>query len=160
MERPVHTTPIQYTERMRFKKGAHAVYKTEYHVVWTPRYRKKLFPKNLKREAEEYLKHIPSLDPDIEVIAVAVQPDHIHMVIDIPPRVAVADVIQFVKSQSASTFKRKYGFMQRAIWGREGIWSRGYFVSTVGVYEKTILAYVAHQDKEDRGQLQLELGRS
>jgi len=97
------------------------------------------------------------LQTDIEVIAVNVQPDHIHMVLCIPPRIAVADVIKYIKTQSAKEFKARYGFMQKAIWGRGGIWSRGYFVSTVGIDEKTILAYVKHQDTEDRGQLQFEL---
>jgi putative transposase len=145
---------------MRYRKGSHCVYKTEYHIVWTPRYRRKLFVNNIKQEAENYFKNIEELHSDIEVIAVSVQPDHIHLVICIPPRIAVADVIQFIKSQSAKTFKAKYGFMQKAIYGRSGIWSRGYFVSTVGVNEKTILAYVNHQEKEDKGQLQFYPERS
>lgn len=105
------------------------MYKTEYHIVWTPRYRRKLFVNNIKDEAEQYFKTMEDLHTDIEVIAVNVQPDHIHMVLCIPPRISVADVIQFMKSQSAKTFKAKYGFMQKAIWGRGGIWSRGYFSS-------------------------------
>ena len=97
------------------------------------------------------------LHTDIEVITVNVQPDHIHIVLVIPPRIAVADVVKYIKTQSAKTFKAKYGFMQKAIWGRGGIWSRGYFVSTVSVDEKTILAHVANQEKENKGQLQFEL---
>ena len=142
---------------MRYRKGTHCVYKTEYHIVFTPRYRRKLFVNNIKDEAERYFKTMEDLQTDIEVIAVNVQPDHIHMVLVIPPRIAVADVIQYIKTQSAKVFKAKYGFMQKAIWGRGGIWSRGYCVSTVGMNEKTILAYVAHQEKEDLGQLQFEL---
>ena len=66
-------------------------------------------------------------------------------------------MVKYRKTQSAKTFKAKYGFMQKAIWGRGGIWSRGYFVSTVSVDEKTILAHVANQEKENKGQLQFEL---
>ncbi len=143
---------------MRFRKSTHAVYKTEYHIVWTPRYRKKLFVEGVKQYAERVLRHLEGLDEDIEVIKVNVQLDHIHMVIVVPPRVSVAQVVQYMKSRSAKILKTKFPFMHKAIWGREGIWSRGYCVSTVGLSEKEILSYVEYQDKEDKGQLKLDLG--
>ena len=111
---------------MKFRKGAHAVYKTEYHLVWIPRYRRKIFVKGVKQYAEKVLSHIPELSPDIEVIKVNVQDDHIHMVVVIPPRFAVANVVQFMKTHSAKMLKE-------------------------------ILAYVEHQEKDDKGQLQLTL---
>lgn len=143
---------------MRFRKSTHAVYKTEYHVVWTPRYRRKLFVPGVKQYAEKLLKGLDGLDPDIEVIRVNVQLDHVHLVIVIPPRVSVAEVIQFLKSQTGKLLKARFPFLQKAIYGREGIWSRGYCVSGIGLQEKEILAYVEYQDHEDRGQLKLDLG--
>jgi len=86
---------------MRFRKSAHPIYKTEYHLVWIPRYRCKVFVKGVKEYAEKVLSHIPELDPDIEVVKLIVQVDHVHMVIVIPPRYAVARVVQYIKSQSA-----------------------------------------------------------
>lgn len=103
------------------------------------------------------LSHIPELDPDIEVIKLSVQIDHIHMVIVVPPRIAVAEVIQFIKSQSAKKLKAKFPFLLKVYASKEGIWSRGYCVSSVGLNEKEILAYVKYQEKEDKGQLQLTL---
>ena len=142
---------------MRFRKSSHAIYKTEYHVVWTPRYRRKIFVPGVRQYAQKLLKGLDGLDPDIEVLIVNVPLDHVHMVIVIPPRVSVADAIQFIKSQSGKLLKAKFPFLEQVMWGRSGIWSRGYCVSTVGLNEKEILAYVAHQDKEDRGQLKLDL---
>jgi REP element-mobilizing transposase RayT len=75
--------------------------KTEYHLVWIARYRRKIFVKGVKEYAEKILLCIFKLDPDIEVIKVNVQEDHVHMVIVIPPRIAVAKVIQFIKTRSA-----------------------------------------------------------
>jgi len=72
-------------------------------------------------------------------------------------QVSVADVMQFMKSQSGKLLKARFPFLEDVMWGRSGIWSRGYCVSTVGLNEKEILAYVAHQDKEDRGQQKLNL---
>jgi putative transposase len=142
---------------MRYRKSAHAIYKTEYHLVWIPRYRRKIFVKGVKEYAGKTLLHIPELDPDIEVIKLSVQLDHVHMIVVIPPRIAVADVVQFIKSQSAKKLKAKFPFLRKTYASKEGIWSRGYCVSCIGLSEKEILAYVKYQEREDKGQLQLTL---
>ena len=77
------------------------------------------------------------------------------MVLIIPPKYAVARVVQYIKSQSAKALKAKFPFLQKVYFFREGICSRGYCVSCIGLDEKEILAYVDHQEKEDKGQLQL-----
>ena len=76
---------------MRFRKSAHAVYKTEYHIVWTPRYRRKLFVKGVKQYAEKIFRNIEDLDGDIEVIKTNVQIDHVHMIVVIPPRLSISN---------------------------------------------------------------------
>ena len=140
---------------MKFGKSAHAIYKTEYHLVWIPRYRRKVFVQGVKEYAEKLLSHIPELDPDIEVVKLNVQVDHVHMVVVIPPKYAVARVVQYIKSRSAKALKAKFPFLKKVYFSRGGIWSRGYCVSCIGLDEKEILAYVEHQEKEDKGQLQL-----
>ena len=134
------------------------MYKTEYHVVLTPRYRYKLFTGGLKPYLEKVLKGLNGLDSDIEVLQANVQPDHVHMVIIIPPRLAVASVVQFIKSQSAKRIRKRFAFLEKTMYGRGGIWSTGYCVSSIGMNEKTIMAYVEHQGLEDTGRLQVELG--
>ena len=141
---------------MRFRKSSHAIYKTEYHIVWTPRYRRKIFVKGVKEYFEKKIYSI-GLNGDIEVIKVNAQLDHIHLVIVIPPRISVAEVVQYIKSQTGSLLKAKFLFLKHNFTGREGIWSRGYCVSGVGMSEKEILAYVEHQGKEDHGQLKIDL---
>ena len=128
----------------------------EYHLVWIPRYWRKVFVKRIKEYTEKILSNISELYPDIEVIKLSVQEDHVHMVVVIPPRIAVANAIQYIKTQSAKKLKVKFPFMQK-IYSRGGIWSRGYCVSCIGLNEKEILVHVEHQEKEDKGQLQLTL---
>ena len=140
---------------MKFRKSAHAIYKTEYHLVWIPRYRRKVFVQGVKEYAENLLSHIPEPDPDIEVVKLNVHVDHVHMVVVIPPKYAVARVVQYIKSRSAKALKAKFPFLKKVYFSRGGIWSRGYCVSCIGLNEKEILAYVEHQEKEDKGQLQL-----
>ena len=142
---------------MKYRKSAHGVYKTQYHIVWIPRYRRKIFVTGVKEYTERLFKHFPELESDIEVQAVSVQSDHIHLILCIPPRVAVARVVSFLKSQSSKRLQAKFAFLKKVYWGRDGIWSRGYCVSTVGLNEKQIVAYVHYQEKEDKGQLLLDL---
>ena len=143
---------------MRFRKSTHAIYNTQYHIVWTPRYRRKILVKGVKEYLERLLSNMDELDEDIEVRKVNVLDDHVHIVIVIPPRVSVANVIKYMKSVSGAKLKEKFEFMKKAMYGRGGIWSRGYCVSTVGLNEKAIMDYVQYQYKEDTGQLELELG--
>jgi len=144
-------------ESMKYRKSAHSIYKTQYHLVWIPRYRRKIFVKGVKEYTENLLQHFPELESDIEVQKVNVQIDHIHLVLCIPPRVAVARVVSFLKSQSSTRLQATFAFIKKVYWGRDCIWSRGYCVSPVGLNEKQILAYVTHQEKEDKGQLTLDL---
>jgi len=143
---------------MRFRKSTHAIYNTQYHIVWTPRYRRKLLVKGVKEYLEKLLSNMDGLDEDIEVRKVNVLEDHVHIVIVIPPRVSIANVIKYMKSVSGTKLKEKFEFMKKAMYARGGIWSRGYCVSTVGLNEKVIMDYVEYQFKEDAGQLELELG--
>lgn len=142
---------------MRFRKSNHSIYRTEYHLVWIPRYRRRIFVKGVKEYAESILRHMPGLAPDIEVIKVNIKIDHVHLVIVIPPRIAVASVVQYLKNQSAKMIKAEFPFLKRVYVCQDGIWARGYCVSSVGLNEKEILRYVEYQDKEDRRQLQFRL---
>ncbi|MBM3708770.1 MAG: IS200/IS605 family transposase [Actinobacteria bacterium] len=143
---------------MRFRKSTHTIYNTQYHIVWTPRYRRKILIKGVKEYLEKLFSNMEGLDEDIEVRKVNVREDHVHIVMVIPPRVSVANTVKYLKSVSGAKLKDKFDFMKKAIYARGGIWSRGYCVSTVGLNEKAIMDYVEYQYKEDTGQLELELG--
>ena len=98
----------------------------------------------MKQYTEKLLSHVQGLDPDIEVVKLNVQEDHIHIVVVIPPKYAVARVVQYIKSQSAKALKAKFPFLKKVYFSREAIWSRGYCVSCIILKEKEILAYVEH----------------
>jgi len=91
------------------------VNKKEYFL---PRYRRKICEKGVKEYTEKILSYIPEFYPDIEVVKLNVQEDHIHMVVVIPPRIAVADAIQYIKTQSAKKLKAKFPFMQKPMQGK------------------------------------------
>ena len=146
---------------MRFHKSSHSIYRTEYHLVWIPRYRRKIFVQGMKQYTmkqytEKLLSHLPNLAPDIEVVKLNVQLNHVHMVIIIPPRFAVAEVVSFIKVESVKALRAKFPFLKQ-LFMTEGIWATGYCVSSIGLNEKEILRYVQYQEKDDKGQLQISI---
>ena len=94
--------------------------------------------------------------PGCEIVSYNVQVDHIHMVMVIPPKYAVSEVIGRLKGQAASSMGKKFGWLKKIYWKENIVWSPGYFVSTVGVDEEKILKYVEWQDRQDSGQTKFE----
>ena len=92
-----------------------------------------------------------------EIIELNMQVDHIHMLIVIPPKHGVSAVIGQIKQYTASRLREKFGWLKKVYWKERVVWSPGYFVSTVGLDEKQILAYVKWQAHQDSGQAKLEL---
>jgi len=95
--------------------------------------------------------------PTVEILSMNHDKDHIHILVSIPPKFRVSDVVRYIKSQSGRLMKRRYLYMRKAYYGRDGIWSDGYFVSTVGVNEQVIKKYIERQGQEDNGQTQFDL---
>lgn len=96
--------------------------------------------------------------PEVILLKVNHDKDHIHMLLSIPPKMRISDVVRRVKSITGRLLKKKFEYMRKAYWGVDGIWSDGYFVSTIGVNEEIIKNYIEQQGKEDSGQAQLVLG--
>jgi putative transposase len=95
--------------------------------------------------------------PGCEIVQESIQVDHIHLVMVIPPRYAVSAVIGQMKQWTASQLRKKFRFLDKVYWGESVVWSPGYFVSTVGIDEAKIIAYVKWQQRQDSGQAKLEL---
>ena len=95
--------------------------------------------------------------PGCEIVDYNMQSDHIHMIMIIPPKYAVSDVVGKVKGMTASRLRKKFAWLGKVYWKENVVWSPGYFVSTVGVDEEKILKYVAWQYTQDSGQAKLEL---
>ena len=93
--------------------------------------------------------------PGSEIVRYSMQVDHIHMVMIIPPRCAVSDVVGRLKGMTASRLRKKFSWLSRVYWKENVVWSPGYFVTTVGIDEARILAYVQWQQNQDLGQAKL-----
>lgn len=143
---------------MEFKKLSHCVYRCDYHLVITSKYRKKVFNEGIFAYLNIKLKEIEEHYPLIHTKTVNHDKNHIHLLISIPPTMSVGSAVRIIKANTAKSLKQKFPFLKGAYWGTDGIWSDGYFVSTVGVNEKMIKEYIEQQGQEDTGQAKLALG--
>lgn len=141
---------------MKYRKQGHCVYYTQYHLVLTAKYRRRIFIDGVMAYLKELLKRIKDYYPDVAISEVNCNEDHVHFLVSIPPKTAVGKVVGIIKANTARELKSKFAFLKKVYWGDDGIWSDGYFVSTVGIDEATIRKYIEKQGQEDSGQAQLE----
>ncbi len=122
------------------------------------KYRRKIFNEGTFRYFCEVMKGvIYDGMPEVKMLEVNHDEDHIHILLSIPPKIRISDVVRRIKSTTGRLLKKKYEYMRKAYWGIDGIWSDGYFVSTVGLNEEVIRKYIERQGEEDSGQAQLVL---
>ena len=142
---------------MNYKKQSHCVYCCQYHLVFATKYRRKIFNDGVFAYMKERLNQVKNHYPELDIAEINHDVDHVHILISIPPKMSVGQVVRILKSNSSRDLKRKVPFLKKVYWGTDGVWSDGYFVSTVGVNEAIIRSYIEHQGKEDSGQAQLVL---
>jgi len=128
-----------------------------YHIVWIPRYRYKVLVNGVDEYLLTKMEEVRKRYPEIEYVERNIRPDHVHVVVSFPPKYSISKVVQIIKSNTGKALWEKFEFLQERYYGRGGIWSAGYFVSTVGLDEKVIRRYVKYQEKEDLGQAELAL---
>lgn len=95
--------------------------------------------------------------PGVEIETIGFDQDHLHMVMIIPPRYAISDVMGHLKSHSSSHMRKTFNWLGKVYWKENIVWSTGYFISSVGVDETAIKNYVKWQGRKDSGQLRMEL---
>lgn len=134
---------------------SHSKWECKYHIVWIPKYRRKKLFGELRKELGQVLREL-ARQKESEIIEGHLLPDHVHMLISIPPKYSVAQVVGYIKGKSAIWIARTYGGRQRNFTG-EHFWARGYYVSTVGRDEQVIRAYIQQQEKEDQRLEQLNM---
>jgi putative transposase len=138
-----------------YQSLSHTRWECKYHVVFIPKCRRKVLYGHIRKELGKLLAELAT-HKGAHIETGSIQEDHIHMVISIPPKESVAQVVGYIKGKSAIHIARMYSARKTNFVG-EKFWARGYFVSTVGKDEKKIKEYVRHQQAEDRRVDQLKL---
>ena len=132
--------------------SGHGVYRIQYHVVWVTKYRRRILKPGVTEYLELTLKTLLRSMPGVTIETIGFDHDHCHIVMQIPPKYAIADIMAQLKSQSASKLRQKFPWLDRVYWKENVVWSPGYYVSSVGLDEATIRHYVEYQGRQDLGQ--------
>jgi putative transposase len=132
----------------RFKKLSHTIYECKYHVVWIPKYRHRVMTGELQQYIASMLKRLCDWKR-LEILEMNVQPEHVHLAMDIPPNFAVSQVMGFLKGKTALRIFDKFPQLRKRYWTKH-FWSPGYCVSTIGLDEEQICKYVRWQQKKDQ----------
>jgi putative transposase len=138
-----------------YESLSHSVWDCKYHVVFIPKCRKKTLYGELRQRLGDVFRTLAK-QKECQVVEGHLMPDHVHMLISIPPKYSVAQVIGYIKGKSAIHVARTFFDHKRSFVGQH-FWARGYFVSTVGRDEATIREYIRNQEVEDKRQEQLKL---
>ena len=141
----------------RFRKLAHSIYECKYHVVFCPKYRYRIFQGDIADYTRQQIHRLCRQKDLVEVLELNVQEDHIHLIMSIPPKYAVSSKMGFLKGKLALRLFGRYERLGKRYWGRH-LWSRGYCVSTVGLDEQQIRAYVKWQEGKEKQIEQQQLG--
>ena len=137
---------------MDVRVSAHSAYYLQYHVVWVCKYRRRILKPGVAEYLRKVLMGLLRQMPGVEIETIGFDGDHFHMVMIIPPKYSISDVMGRLKSQTSSRMRKKFDWLSKVYWSDNIVWSPGYFVSSVGVDEQTIKKYVEYQGRQDSGQ--------
>lgn len=134
---------------------SHTRWECQYHLIWIPKYRKKAIYGQLRKYLGKLFREL-ARQKESEILEGHLMSDHVHMLISIPPKYAVAQVVGYIKGKSAIYIARTYGGRRQSFTGQH-FWARGYFVSTVGKDEDSIREYIKKQEHDDHRLDQLKM---
>ena len=127
---------------------SHTKWNCKYHIVFTPKYRRKIIYNKLRRDIVQTIKDLCKWK-GIEIIEGKAMPDHIHILVKIPPKMSISNFMGYLKGKSAMMIFARHGNLKYKF-GNNNFWSTGYYVSTVGLNEATIAKYIREQDTYDK----------
>ncbi|PIY71636.1 IS200/IS605 family transposase [Candidatus Roizmanbacteria bacterium CG_4_10_14_0_8_um_filter_33_9] len=139
---------------------AHTAYRCQYHIVFVTKYRHRaLNPAKFRSVAERAIRSTMENINAVEMVEINIQPEHVHLVLIIPPKYSVSKVVEIIKSRSAKIIRKEIQWLEKLYDTTNSMWTVGYFVSTVGIDEGVVRRYVKYQQEQDSGQAELELFR-
>ena len=142
---------------MEVIKSSHSVYCLKYHVVWVCKYRRRILNPAVQSYIRKVLSTLLRSMPGVVIEKIGFDEDHLHMVMMIPPKYSISDVMGELKGRTASYLRRAFKWLDKVYWKENVMWSPGYFISSVGVEEEVVKRYVEYQGRKDSGQLRMKL---
>lgn len=136
---------------VEYRQNSHAIWDVKYHVIWVAKYRYKVLRGEIAERTRDLLRQICQ-GRDVVIVQGSVSPDHVHMLVSVPPQLAPAKLVQYMKGGSSRMLQEEFPQLKKRYWGQH-LWARGYFCASVGaVDEETIRRYIESQKWEDPGE--------
>jgi putative transposase len=133
---------------MGYRKTAHSVYDLKYHLVWATKYRKAVLKGEIAIRVRELIRQSCAAQ-EVYILSGHVAQDHVHLLVSVPPSLAVSELMKRIKGRSSRKLMQEYSGLSRQFWGRH-LWARGYFAASSGnVTDEAIKAYIEAQSGED-----------
>ena len=140
---------------VKYDSLAHTKYYTRYHIVFGPKYRRKVIYNQLRKDIAEYFKRLCKYK-GVPIIEGHMMPDHVHILVSIPPKMSVSSFVGYLKGKSSLMIFEYHGNLKYK-YGNRHFWCRGYYVDTVGRNKKAIAEYIKNQLSEDIASDQISL---
>ena len=132
---------------MSYRKTSHSVYDLKYHLVWITKYRKGVLRGDIGRRVREIIRQTCA-ELDVQILRGVIQPDHIHLLVSVPPMLSVSQLMQRLKGRSSRKMLQEYTELRRQFWGRH-FWARGYIAASSGnVTDEVIQQYIESQGEQ------------
>jgi putative transposase len=130
------------------RKLAHTIYDHKHHLCWITKYRFPMLTGEIAGRAREIIKQICK-ENEVEILQGHIRPEHVHLVVSIPPHLAISKLVQYLKGKSARKLLQEFEILRKRYYGGN-LWARGYYSATSGnVTDEMVIDYVRNQDKED-----------
>ena len=130
---------------MNYRKGSHSTYDLKYHIIWCTKYRYRVLIGDVANRVRVLIREICAANY-IDIVSGSMSPDHIHLLVSIPPNISLSKVMQYVKGKSSRKIMMEFEHLRKRYWGQH-IWGRGYFAVTVGnLNEQQVQEYIENQE--------------
>ena len=139
----------------RFEKLTHVIWHCQYHIVWVPKYRFRVLTGAVKAEVHNCIQVFCS-QLQCRVVELNIQNDHVHLLVKVPPKVSISQLVGTVKGRTALRLFTKFPYLKKKPYWGNHFWAKGYCVDTVGVDAEMIRKYVKYQEKKERLQQEID----
>ena len=140
----------------RFRKLSHSIWHCLYHIVWVPKYRYRILTGAVKESCEAGIHAICGF-AKCEVVELNVQPDHVHLVVMVPPKLSISNLLGRLKGQTSIRLFHQFRYLKKKPYWGNHFWSKGYCVDTVGLDTEAIRKYVRYQENKERQLEQMQM---
>lgn len=130
---------------MTYRTGAHTTYDLKYHLIWCTKYRYRVLMGDVAHRVRELIREICAANY-VQILSGSMSPDHIHLLVSVPPSVSLSKLLQYIKGKSSRKIMMEFAHLRKRYWGQH-IWARGYFAVTVGnLNERQVQEYIENQE--------------